>query len=590
MRSNGLLIISSSSLLPRNRGTAPGGASHHPGAARPGAPKRHIVRAENATGKGYLCNGPLAMRRRAGFIGHIFPTCGVFARMTRYVSGCDAEVAMRIASIISCATCVALSTAALALPRLVPPTWDEDALQEWATPLVGLNARPGHCSRAEYDRAPIDNLRTYPVYYPGREPAGYWEMLQAVGPKPLIEPGALHTEADWTRAGKRVFEEYDVPSFRVRDPQAIAAVRRADSFARSPVTARADGTLPDLRWIPTADGLTLGLANCASCHTRVMNDGTLVHGAPPNENPSPLGPFRIAPWAVSPLDLTGDSPGMMFWRSFAVPWIADDIHEQFKTIAPADLGPLVRPAFAVGLFPRWNGSNFYATKIPDLIGIKDRKYIDHTATHQHRSPADLMRYAALVTYADASDFGPYRMLTDAQRRVPHRASDEALYALAMYIYSLQPPANPNASDPRIAMGEQIFRREGCANCHTPPLYTNNKVTLAEGFRPPAEHARILDIAHLSVGTDPGLALRTRKGTGYYKVPSLKGVWYRGRYLHDGSFTSLEEMFNPARLQDDFVPTGFVPPGQKTRAVKGHEFGLWLDSTEKAALLAFLRSL
>jgi hypothetical protein len=122
------------------------------------------------------------------------------------------------------------------------------------------------------------------------------------------------------------------------------------------------------------------------------------------------------------------------------------------------------------------------------------------------------------------------------------------------------------------------------------LYTNNKLTLAEGFTPPAEHFRFLDIARLSVGTDPGLALRTRKGTGYYKVPSLKGAWYRGRYLHDGAVTSLEEMFNAVRLSDDFVPTGFIRPGQQTRAVKGHEFGLRLTPTEKGELLAFLRSL
>jgi tetratricopeptide (TPR) repeat protein len=54
--------------------------------------------------------------------------------------------------------------------------------------------------------------------------------------------------------------------------------------------------------------------------------------------------------------------------------------------------------------------------------------------------------------------------------------------------------------------------------------------------------------------------------------------------------TLEEMFNPARLQNDFVPTGFIPFGQKTRAVSGHEFGLKLPGDEKAALLAFLRSL
>ena len=96
--------------------------------------------------------------------------------------------------------------------------------------------------------------------------------------------------------------------------------------------------------------------------------------------------------------------------------------------------------------------------------------------------------------------------------------------------------------------------------------------------------------NVSVGTDPGLALKTRKGTGYYKVPSLKGVWYRGRYLHDGSLTSLEEMFDPARLRDDFVPTGFAPLGKNMAAVEGHPFGLKLSPDERAQLIAFLRSL
>ena len=483
-----------------------------------------------------------------------------------------------------------VSLVALAESTSVPRTWDAEALEDWATPVAGLGTRPGHFSVAEYYRAPVDNLRTYPVYYPGREPAGYWEMLQSVGPKPLIESKVRSSDADWARDGKQVFEEWDVPGLRVFDPQALAAARRADTFARARVRARPDGTLPDLRWVPTEKGLALGLANCASCHTRLMNDGTLVHGAPPNEDASPFGPFKMAPWAVSPVSLGDEPAGLMYWRAFGVPWLADDAHAAFKTMSPPQVGPAVGPAFAVGLFPRWNGSAFHPTKIPDLIGIKDRTYIDHTATHRHRGPGDLMRYAALVTYSDSSDFGPHRMLSDAQRRVPMRAPDDALYALAQYLYSLEPPPNPNASEPRVAAGQQIFTREGCGTCHRPPLFTNNKLTLAEGFTVPDGHPRAQDVVRVSVGTDPGLALRTRKGTGFYKVPSLKGVWYRGRYLHDGAVTSLEEMFNPARLHDDFVPTGFIPAGQKSRAVKGHEFGLRLTPAEKGELLAFLRSL
>ncbi len=95
---------------------------------------------------------------------------------------------------------------------------------------------------------------------------------------------------------------------------------------------------------------------------------------------------------------------------------------------------------------------------------------------------------------------------------------------------------------------------------------------------------------VSVGTDPGLALKTRKGTGFYKVPSLKGVWYRGLLSHDGSVATLEDWFDPARLRDDYVPTGFKGYNVTRRAVPGHEFGLKLSAADKAALIAFLRTL
>src|SRR5262249_34711179 len=92
----------------------------------------------------------------------------------------------------------------------IPRTWDEAAIGDWATPIAGLHGRPTHITPEEYYSFPVENLRTYPVYYPGREPAGYWEMLQHVGPKPLIELARLKTEADWIDAGRRVFDELDI--------------------------------------------------------------------------------------------------------------------------------------------------------------------------------------------------------------------------------------------------------------------------------------------------------------------------------------------------------------------------------------------
>src|SRR5262245_61484611 len=235
-----------------------------------------------------------------------------------------------------------------------PKTWDELALRDWATPVAGLNVRPGHFSEEEYLRAPVDNLRTYPVYYPGREPAGYFEMIQNVGPKPIIEPETLKTADDWVRAGKRVFQEYDVPAFRVYDSKAIARARTPEAYANSQVKPRADGTLPVLRWIPTSKGLALGITNCSDCHTRVMPDGTLVEGAPSNEPGPNIGQFNIGIWGASAIDLLDETQPMMIWRSWAAPWIPNDIHESIRTMTPAQYGPLFGAAAADGLFPRWN--------------------------------------------------------------------------------------------------------------------------------------------------------------------------------------------------------------------------------------------
>src|SRR5215470_7351956 len=82
--------------------------------------------------------------------------------------------------------------------------------------------------------------------------------------------------------------------------------------------------------------------------------------------------------------------------------------------------------------------------------------------------------------------------------------------------------------------------------------------------------------------------RSRPGA-QNKVPSLRRVVSR-TYLHDGSVASLEEMFDPDRIKDTHAPGGWSPPGTKTRAIKGHEFGLKLTPLEREQLLAFLRTL
>ena len=479
----------------------------------------------------------------------------------------------------------------------IPKAWDEKALSDWATPLAGLNQRPTHISAAQYYSMPVDNLKTYPVYLPEREPKGYWEMLNRIGPKPLIEPEDLKTEADWIDAGRRVFEESDHLHLRTSDPKFIDAARRGES-----IFPRADGTAANLRWVPTRDGVALSFPNCSNCHELILRDGTRVPGAPtfalPRQATGSGGPTLITRVQHAtgyilggvPIRMGSDPLGSLLYRAFSVPWKPDDVHERLKTATKADYDALIAAAARGGALPRWNGSLYYPTKVPDLIGIKDRRYLDATGTHLNRGVGDLMRYAALVGFVESTDFGPHNVLAPDSERPRTRRSDEAIYALALYLQSLRPPFNPNAQSQESIAGEKIFRREGCAGCHTPPLYTNNKLTLATGFQSPAVTPATVDVLQVFVGTDPGLALNTRKGTGYYKVPALTGVWYRGHYLHDGSVASLEEMFDPDRLKDTHVPGGYSPPGVSHRAIKGHEFGLKLRGTERKQLIAFLRTL
>ncbi|MFB3923591.1 MAG: hypothetical protein ACE145_17850 [Terriglobia bacterium] len=486
----------------------------------------------------------------------------------------------------------------------IPKTWDEAALADWATPVAGLNVRPGHMSEKEYYSLRVENLRTYPVYYPGREPQGYWEMLQRVGPKPLIEPDKLQSQSDWIEAGRIVFEDLDDLHLRTYDPKIIAAARSREAFEAIGTQPYSDGTLDGIRWVPTKQGVALSVGGCRNCHLLTMANGTRVPGAPTfalvsrTQRFKYLTPFifkihaanHVLPTAT-PFVMSSDEPiGLWLYQGFGVPWLKHDIHEQLKTATIDQVPAINRSNLLGGGLPRWNGSPFYPTKVPDLIGIKDRKYIDHTATHLHRDIGDLMRYAALVNFAESIDFGPYHVISPDTRRVEARLPDEALYALALYIYSLKPPPNPNPFDEKAKAGQKLFERENCVMCHTPPLYTSNKLTLAEGFTPPDNVPKTLDILPISVGTDSSLALKTRKGTGYYKVPSLKGVWYRGHYLHDGSVASLEEMFDPGRVKDTHVPGGWSPPGTKTWAIKGHPFGLDLTPEERAQLIAFLKTL
>ncbi len=500
------------------------------------------------------------------------------------------------ALIVTLGTFVLTSAQSITVPRI----WDDASLADWATPVAGLNVRPSHYSSAEYYASPADNLRTYPVYHPDHEPPGYWERLQQQKPEPLVVAEKMRTMDDWVAAGERVFREMDSPLLRTNDPALIAQLR--DPGRRAGTPARSDGTLAGpQRWVITPQGVMATVSACASCHAGEI-DVPAATGRPRQLRSTPVGgrggPLAGAPGTAWRLErfYSSDPFPVAFWREFTVPWSVDDRVERFRSMSVADMqqlaaGNYLGRSFGGGVFARSNGSPYAPTKIVDLQNLRYSRYVDATATHRLRGPEDVARYAALVTGADRMDFGPHRILTDEQRRVRFHYADEVLYALGVYLMSLEPPTNPHTAPPTVILrGEEIFRREGCAGCHAPPAYTTGRLTVAQGFVVPTDHPNREDIMPVSVETNPDAALKTRKGTGLYKIPSLRGAWYRPRLLHDGSLSSLEEMFDPRRLGPDYRPSGWNPPGVETRPVPGHRFGLSLAAEDKSALLAFLRSL
>lgn len=195
---------------------------------------------------------------------------------------------------------------------------------------------------------------------------GRWRNAK---PEPLITPGT-RTAADWIKEGERVFRELDIPDLRSYDPKLVEILRDAVKYQAVRGYPLKDGTVSGLRWVPTSKGLALGIQDCATCHSRSMQDGSILDGAPNHNRGDGVSGILTSHSTPGFLDFfsPGETPEMVFWRFWAAPWVPNDINERFKSpdIDARDFG------FVPGIVPRFNGSPFYQAKAPDLIGIKDR--------------------------------------------------------------------------------------------------------------------------------------------------------------------------------------------------------------------------
>src|SRR5262245_9946122 len=278
-----------------------------------------------------------------------------------------------------------------AFTPVIPKTWDDQAIASLEVPPADPAVSRAHVSADYYYRIPVRPIyKSYPVYAPGKEPAGYEEWLKQQEPETVFDASKLKTEADWIKAGEVVF---DAPIFY------DVLIRAADVkdplwHEKTGALAAKDGTLPYFRYIVREKGkVELGTISCAMCHTRVMRDGTVIKGAQGNF------PFELAGVHIAKQSFTPERLRILERSFFSAPWVKPDPLTGLDQMSPDQVAEW-HAAIPTGVIARHGSSPFYPTQVPDLIGVEDRKYLDHTGLQLHRSIADMMRYSALNQGAD----------------------------------------------------------------------------------------------------------------------------------------------------------------------------------------------
>ena len=171
--------------------------------------------------------------------------------------------------------------------------------------------------------------------------------------------------------------------------------------------------------------------------------------------------------------------------------------------------------------------------ITDLRPVRHQQNLHHAATLRNDPLALAVRIETLIVTSHAELVRPPRKIAAA---------------LAVYLLSLAPTTPLPTGD-----GAVVFARE-CSSCH--------QGEAASGPPVPLE----------MVGTDPAVGASPDRGTGSYRVPSLRAVGDRRRMFASGAIDDVDALLAP------------------DRAVPGHRFGLALDAKDRKGLLVYLRGL
>ncbi len=343
----------------------------------------------------------------------------------------------------------------------------------------------------------------------------------ALGHTPAVSSARLWDEAipdtmeAWVALGRRVFFEFPLRAevtleHGLTQPALAAAVG---------VERASDGALPGLVVFADVDGTTRVGITCAICHSAVRR-GVVVAGAA--RRSFDYGKLRVAFHHDTGVPLERDQQQRMSqWGPGRADVTEDD-----------DEDPVA---------------------IPDLWGLRAQTWLTQAGTIRHSSPL------ALAIRQETQ-------LIDSNHQLvrPPRA---LVWALAMYLYSLVPPAVVRPQDPQqVLRGKGLFVNH-CRRCHSNASLGGRTIAVGD------------------IETHPGLANGRGRGTGAYRTAPLVDVLEGAPYLHDGSISSLAELLGSERLDSRYT-AGRLGPGP----IKGHRAGTELAIVDRAALIAYLETL
>jgi len=322
---------------------------------------------------------------------------------------------------------------------------------------------------------------------------------------------------------------------------------------------------------------------CALCHVGELPDGELWLGLPNDR--LDLGAFRVA---------------------VNERWVAagnDPLVSSLEAEKAAALGP-GRFNAESGDYPQVVPADF-----PPYFHLDERTHLNYLGTGRDvRTEA----YMAIFSFGAGNP-------NDEDALVPFPRRERTAQLVEFFSAMDAPPAPDVAAAERVARGRAVFEAARCVSCHVDDPgelgvipYASDGIeripgddeAFPEGSIATSRYHRILiDGDEMGGGapSDEGRAalvtfifrnmLRVSPSDGY-RVADLRGVWATAPYLHNGSVPTLDALLTPTEAR----PTAFDRHGftvDTTRAGngnEGHEFGTDLSDDDRAALIAYLRSL